>query len=97
MTGQSAAARILRVTSQPPLTASKGRPYAYTLRVKSKKGWVKCKLESGPQGMKVTPDGKLTWEVPRDFADAEVAVILTVSDATDQEIFHNFTLTLADR
>jgi hypothetical protein len=87
----------LLVTSQPPLTASKGRAYAYTLRIKSKKGGVKCKLESGPAGMKVTPDGKLTWEVPRDFADAEVAVILTVSDATGQEIFHNFTLTLADR
>jgi hypothetical protein len=87
----------LLVTSQPPLTANKGRPYAYTLRIKSRKGGVKCKLESGPPGMKVTPDGKLTWEVPKDFADAEVAVILTVSDSTGQEIFHNFTLTLADR
>jgi len=87
----------LLVTSQPVVQAVKGQPYRYDLAVKSKKGGVKCKLESGPAGMKVTPDGKLTWEVPRDFADAEVAVILTVSDATGQEIFHNFTLALADR
>jgi WD40 repeat protein len=87
----------LVVTSQPPRTAARGKPYSYTLRIKSKKGGVRCKLESGPDGLKATADGKVTWDVPRDFPEGEVAVLLTVADATGQEIIHTFKLQVTDR
>ncbi len=80
----------LLVTSQPQTTAVKGKSYAYALAVKSKKGGVRYKLESGPDGMKISPDGRLSWDVPASFGEAEVTVIVTVSDASGQEIFHTF-------
>ncbi len=88
---------FLFVVSRPPSVANKGTRVVYAPQVKSKKGGVKFKLESGPDGMRVTADGKLAWDVPRDFADTEVAVILTVSDASGQEVFHNFRIAVRDR
>src|SRR5262249_59154437 len=49
------------------------------------------KLEAGPDGTKVAPDGTITWDVPKDWKGTE-SVIVTVSDSTGQEIFHTFTL-----
>ena len=87
----------LLVTSSPKTQAVKGRTYTYPLVVKSKKGGVKYKVESGPDGMKVSPDGRLTWPVPADFGQAELDVIVTVSDASGQEIFHTFKIAVADK
>src|SRR5262245_12736939 len=74
----------------PPPVARKGGEYSYLIVVKSKKGGVKCRLEAGPPGMKVTADGMLTWAVPADAADGERDVIITVSDGSGQEVFHTF-------
>jgi hypothetical protein len=82
----------LFVQSQPVTIAARGQPYAYQLAVKSKKGGLKYKLESGPEGMKVSAEGKLTWSVPKDFAEGDVDVLLTIADQTGQEIFHAFRL-----
>jgi hypothetical protein len=79
----------LVVTSRPPRAAKKGQEYAYSLAVKSKKGGVKYKLESGPKGMAIDAAGKLTWTPPAD-ADAENDVIVSVTDAGGQETFHSF-------
>jgi hypothetical protein len=49
----------LFVQSQPVRRAEKGSTYAYPVAVRSKKGGVKMKLESGPAGMKLV-DNKLT-------------------------------------
>jgi hypothetical protein len=87
----------LLVTSQPQTVAIKGQTYTYPLAVKSKKGGVKYKLESGPDGMKLGPDGKLTWPVPAHLTEAEVDVIVTVSDASGQEIFHTFKIIVQDK
>jgi S1-C subfamily serine protease len=86
----------LIVTSQPTLVAPKGAAYTYPLTVKAKKGGVKYKLESGPEGMKVAADGQLTWNVPAGFAEPEVDVLLTISDASGQEIFHAFKIAIKD-
>ena len=86
----------LVVTSQPPPVAQKGAEYTYPLAVKAKKGGVKYKLESGPEGMKVATDGRLTWNVPAGFAEPEVDVLLTISDASGQEIFHAFKIAIKD-
>src|SRR5262249_31130511 len=85
----------LVVTSQPPPTARKGQLYQYQLVVKSKKGGVKYKLESGPKGMHMEGKGRLSWQGPADAAEAPADVIITVSDATGQELFHTFKLSIA--
>jgi S1-C subfamily serine protease len=86
----------LLVASRPPTQAVKGGEYRYELGIKSKKGGIKCKLDAGPDGMQVTPDGKLTWAVPADFAEPTAGVILTVSDSSGQEVFHTFRLNVKD-
>jgi hypothetical protein len=80
----------LVVLSQPPTTFQKGSSYDYQMVVKSKKGGVKYKLESGPSGMTITPSGLLHWVAPGNGNESEVDVIVTVSDATGQEVFHTF-------
>jgi hypothetical protein len=87
----------LLVPSSPPLETAKGATFTYAPVVKSRKGGVKVKLESGPGGMRLTPEGTLTWDVPRDFADPDIDVILTVSDASGQEIFHSFKAAVRDK
>jgi hypothetical protein len=84
----------LVVTSRPPAEAARGAELRYDVAVKSKKGGVKVKLESGPVGMKVTPEGRLTWPVPKDFAGTEAEVLLSVSDASGKETFHSFKLSV---
>jgi hypothetical protein len=84
----------LFVASQPPLGVKAGEKLTYQLTVKSKKGGVKYKLESGPPGMAVSATGQLTWPVPADLADKSADVILTVSDSSRQEVFHSFSLAI---
>jgi hypothetical protein len=84
----------LFVASQPATAVKRGNMYSYQLEVKSKKGGVRCKLDSGPPSMTVTPAGLLTWQVPPTYTRVENEVILTISDASGQERFHTFTLTV---
>jgi hypothetical protein len=93
---QKSGANFLVVLSQPPL-ARAGTAFSYKLAIRSKNGGVKAKLESGPDGLKVTPDGTVTWAVPANFAQAEADVLLTLTDASAQEVFHKFKIVLADR
>jgi len=87
---EKAGVDYLFVTSRPPV-AEPGKPFTYTPVVKSKRGGVTFKLDAGPAGMKITPNGVLTWEVPKDWAGTE-NVIVTISDKSGQEIFHTFKL-----
>jgi hypothetical protein len=80
----------LLITTRPPFSARKGEKYVYQLAVKSKKGGVQYKVESGSAGMKISPKGEVTWDVPADFRMSEAAVILTVSDKAGQEVFQHF-------
>jgi hypothetical protein len=83
---------FLVVASRPPTEAVKGAIYRYTATISAKKGGVKVALEIGPKGMKVTPDGAVSWDVPKDFADSEVRVSLKVTDNSRRELFHTFRL-----
>ena len=51
----------------------------------------------GAQLVRPWPWGKLEWRVPPDFTEKEVDVILTIADATGQEIFQTFKLAVRDR
>jgi hypothetical protein len=85
----------LYVTSTPPSAVARNAAFTYPLAVRSKKGGVKYKVESGPEGMQVDAKGVLTWNVPPD-AVGEQNIILTVSDASGQEIFHTFRLSVTE-
>src|SRR5262249_49729969 len=66
----------------------------YSPVVKAKKGGVKLRLQAGPDGMKLTPENALDWPVPTDYREDSAGVILSVSDGSGQEVFHNFRLTI---
>jgi len=87
----------LHVTSRPLTAAVRGENYRYTLTVKSKKGGVKVTLENGPKGMTATPTGTIDWQVPKDFSDAEVGILVRVADASGKEVFHSYRLTVTDK
>lgn len=89
---EKAGTDYLFVPADPPATARKGERYDYRLVVKSKRGGVRCKLDAGPAGMTVAADGRIDWAVPADFPDKSVPVIVSVADASGQEVFKTFTL-----
>lgn len=53
-------------------------------------------LEFGPAGMKLDDNGVLSWEVPAQFAEVEASVLITVGDASGQEVFHAFPIAVED-
>jgi hypothetical protein len=63
------------------------------LAVKSKKGGVRYKLESGPAGMALDGNGRLTWRTP---AGTEGDVLISVRDQSGQEVFHTFKVEVTD-
>jgi hypothetical protein len=81
----------LFVTGPVPRAATAGQTFTYAPAVRSRKGGVKLKLESGPDGMKLAA-GKLTWDVPGDLTGKSVDVILSIADASGQEVFHTLAL-----
>jgi hypothetical protein len=85
---------FLFVVSNPPLTARGSTAYTYQIAAKSNKGGIKYKLESGPKGMKVSPQGLVEWEVPKKTDKTENEVVISVTDAAGQECFHTFTITI---
>jgi hypothetical protein len=80
----------LLMTSLPPDQVRRGKTLEYAMQACCLVGAMTFRLESGPDGMTVTPDGKLTWAVPADFANKDVSVIVSVKSAGGKEIFHNF-------
>ncbi len=42
--------------------------------------------------MAVALDGRLQWKVPEDQPAGPVGVVVTIRDASGQEIFHAFTV-----
>ena len=86
----------LFVDSVPPTEAIKGRALSYQIAVKSKRGGLKYKLESGPKGMSVSSSGLLTWNVPPDLVEKTAQAIITVADAGGQDIFHSIQMAVRE-
>ncbi len=84
----------LAVTTAPPTAYTAGQTFTYPMEVVSKKGGVTYKVETGPEGMSVSPQGKVTWAVPAGFAAREVPVLITVKDQAG-ETFQSLRLTPA--
>ena len=80
----------LFVTSLPPASATPGSTLSYAIAVQSRRGGLRYTLDSGPQGMTLSDDGKLQWSVPAGQPAGRQGVIVTITDASGQEILHAF-------
>ena len=89
---QKSGVDYLFVTSIPPRTAFRRQNYSYPLTVASRRGGVTYTLSDGPAGMAISPEGKLTWDVPADFDQEGPTIVILVKDASGQETFHTFSL-----
>jgi hypothetical protein len=86
---ESATSDYLFVASRPPVAVA-GKRLDHRLDVRSRKGGVKVTLTAGPDGLGVTPEGRLTWDVPANFGEPEVEVTVTLRDVGGQEMPHRF-------
>ncbi len=82
----------LVVTSSPPSIITLGGQLNYQMSVKSRKGSVKYSVTSGPAGMTVSSSGMVHWSVPRTLKDDAVSVIISVTDASQEQVFQSFSL-----
>ncbi|HEV3261470.1 MAG TPA: serine/threonine-protein kinase [Gemmataceae bacterium] len=87
---KKAGRNYLFVFSMPPTRARAGTTYVYSLDVKSKAGGVVYQLESGPEGMSLSPNGELRWKVPAGQEGTTAKVVVTVGDASGKEVIHAF-------
>ena len=78
----------LIIFSSTALKASAGSKFEHRIVALSKKGAVTYELSDGPDGMKVAPDGMLTWQVPARLKGQEVTAVVTVSEPSGDERFH---------
>jgi hypothetical protein len=84
--------KYLFVASVPPARVEADSWFAYRLDVRSSAGGVRFHLESGPDGMKLSEDGVLTWRTPPHSEGRTFRVVVSVRDAGGREVFHAFEL-----
>jgi hypothetical protein len=84
----------LYATSTPPTEAQAGKLFSYQLKVESKSGGIRYKLESAPMGMKITSGGLISWRATKPAANELVTVIVGIADKSGQELFHTFKLSV---
>ena len=71
----------------PLLVATPGQKLEHQVVVKSRKGGVTYTLANGPDGLSVSPEGKITWLVPKELARQDARAVVSVGDASDRELF----------
>jgi hypothetical protein len=79
----------LFIISQARTVARRGQKYTYKIKAKSNSGGITYDLEFGPDGMKISKDGTLTWKPSDKNMDRE-SVIVFVEDSGGEQIYHNF-------
>jgi RNA polymerase sigma factor (sigma-70 family) len=89
---KSSGADYLYVTSVPLRRVRRGATYEYQVQVKAKRDNVEYSLDSGPEGMTISPQGRVSWYVPPDFQESKASVIVSVRVSPRQQIFHSFTI-----
>ncbi len=83
----------LYITSTPP-PARAEQLFTYQLKAASRAGGVTFTLQSGPEGMRLSDDGLIQWNIPEKAE--EESVIILVSDLKGQETYYTFQITVAD-
>jgi hypothetical protein len=84
--------QYLFVESYPITTIPKNKKYEYAIKVASKSGNVKFRLDSGPQNMKISSEGIITWQVPVNYMEEKASVIVAIEDSSKRNIFHSYTI-----
>lgn len=80
------------VSSTPNRICTPGKPYAYQIEVESNRKTFKFEVSSGPEKMTVSPKGKVMWNVPKDFKEESVDVIVSISDGDLLQTYDSFTI-----
>lgn len=83
---------FLYVKSRPPTSIRRGERFEHALNIASKRGGAVSTLEHGPDGMKLTSDGVLSWNVPVSYGGTMATVIILLKDSTEQEKYFTFHL-----
>ncbi len=81
----------LVVTSRPDVNVASGETWRYQIETLSNADGITFTLEFGPEGMEVSDDGTLVWDVPDDYSGTE-KVVLLVENENGEVIYHNFEL-----
>lgn len=79
---------VLVVTSPSDLPARRGQKLRHQIQVRSSPGGATFDLSLGPDGLSVSPDGLMTWQVPLGAEPKEYEAIVTVGDVSGKQIFH---------
>jgi hypothetical protein len=80
---------FLVVDSVPPALAKPGTTLRYPIHVASSGSKLTYSLAAGPPGMKVSPTGEVSWDVPA--RDAELGgIIVSISADDGQTKLHAF-------
>ncbi|PQO41237.1 hypothetical protein C5Y96_00540 [Blastopirellula marina] len=83
----------LHIVSLPPRTALVGEPYSYQIDVLSSSDRVNFKAVSVPDGLKVSPDGRVDWTPKARPANGVQQVIISTK-AGGQEAFQRFNISV---
>ncbi len=80
------------VTSSPIRFFLPGRTYSYPIQVETSSSRVNYRLISGPEEMKISPDGVLQWVAPRTGTLSKVDVSISITNDSGKEIVESFSL-----
>ncbi len=81
----------LLVTSSAPTRAKAGSQWQYPITALAKTGTLSYSLQAAPEGMKLTPEGLLTWKIPAGI-QGRAPVKVRVTDGGEKELQHSFVL-----
>lgn len=84
----------LFVESTPLRVATRGIAYRYPIQVRSRKGQVKFSLTAGPEGMTISNDGVVDWNVTESELGKEATVAVQITDASEQQASHTFKIAI---
>lgn len=85
---------FLFVTSSNKLSVKLGERVQHRVSVMSNAGAATFRLDSGGEGISITKDGILSWQVPDKYQGSAQEVIIVVKDKSGQEVRQNLTITV---
>lgn len=82
----------LYVTSTPSRFFRPGTSYHYSIKVASSDPDLSYELLTGPRGMRVSNTGSVEWNVPEDFHDAKLGVVIRIKSGAGRVAEDAFSL-----
>jgi hypothetical protein len=79
-----------------PASGKTGQLFRQQLDIRSKRGGLEVKLVSGPEGLKVSPEGLVSWPIPADFPDPEATARFRIRDVSGQEVAYQLRVAVAE-